>query len=405
MFLTAIRPNKAKAARSFEDTIAMLDGSGVTTNSGVYVNSDTAMRQATVYACVRVISETIAQLPIEVQVKNGENWQEVPDHDLIGLLSEPNEWQTQHDLISTLVSWSELAGNGYLFKIRNGVGAVRGLIPIESRNTDVNIKKDMSLEYTITSEHGINGTYGKDRIFHLRNFGTQGYIGLSTIANHREGIGLGLQLESHAVAAYKNGLQTNKWVKLDRALNGEQLEKFKLLMAEYQGAMRAGKMPYMSDAEIHEFKGISPTDAQYIESKKMQKEEIATLFLVPMFILNSTENTTWGSGLEQISRSFVRFSLNPRLNRISQTLLRELIPEKDRKTTRIVFDTDNFTLGEFKTRMDGYRSAIESGVLNPNECREIERRNAREGGDEYRIPTNTAIEGEENAIQDAKPPV
>ena len=106
MFLTANRPIKAKAARSFEDTIALLDNSGASTNSGVYVNSDTAMRQATVYACVRVISETIAQLPIEVQVKNGENWQEVPDHDLIGLLSEPNEWQTQHDLISTLVSWS-----------------------------------------------------------------------------------------------------------------------------------------------------------------------------------------------------------------------------------------------------------------------------------------------------------
>lgn len=404
MFLTANRKPQEVKTRSFEDTIAMLDGVGVS-NSGVYVNSDSAMRQSTVFACVRVLSEIIGQLPIEVQTKKGGQWVEAESHDIIGLLREPNDWQTQHDLISTLVSWSELAGNSYLYKIRSGDGVVRKLIPIESRHCEVERLTDMTLDYIVTADYGIQGRYQKDRIFHLRNFGTQGYMGLSTIACHREGIGLALQLETHATSAYKNGLQSNKWVKMARPIVDPVLkDEFKRELKKYQGATANGEMPALFDADIQEFKGISAVDAQYIESRKMQKEEIATMFLVPVFLLNSTENTTWGSGLEQISRSFVRFSLNPRLNRLSQTLVRELVPENARHKTRIVFDTDEFTLGDFKDRMDGYRSAIESGVLNPNECRSIEKRNPREGGEDYKQPVNIATEGEANALQNAQPP-
>jgi len=404
MFLSASKQTREKA-RSFEDTIALLDGSGYKTGAGKYVNDSIAMRQATVYACVRVLSETIAQLPIQVQTRKGGQWMTAENHDILSLLAEPNDWQTQHDLIASMVSWSEMDGNSYLFKIRDGGGVVRQLFPIQGTEVDASLGSGRNVEYTVASPTiGIDGTYDKERIFHLRNFGTSGYVGLSTIANHREGIGLALQLEGHATSAYSNGLQTNKWVKTDAPLTGDALTTFKKELSQYQGGRNAGKMPVLSGADINEFNGISATDAQYIESRKLQKEEIATIFLVPLFLLNSTENTTWGSGLEQISRSFVRFSLNPRLNRISQTLIRELVPEKARHRTRVVFDTDQFTLGEFKERMDGYRAAVESGVLNPNECRDIESRNPRDGGEDYRYPVNIAIEGQEDEIQDTEQP-
>jgi len=379
----------------------MLDGTGYKSGSGIYINSDSAMRQSTVYACVRVVSEIIAQLPIEVQTKSEGVWTKAEGHDLIGLLSEPNDWQTQHDLVSTLIAWSEMNGNGYLFKVRSGDGMVRQLLPLESKCVDAEVQENWTMEYTVGSDAGISGTFNKDRIFHLRNFGTQGFVGLSTIGNHKEGIGLALQLEKHAVSAYKNGLQSNKWIKMEAALNGEPLEQFKKEIKKYQGATAAGEMPVLSGADINEFNGVSQTDAQYIESRKMQKQEIASLFGVPLFLLNDTEKTTtWGTGLEQMSRSFIRFSLSPRLNRLGQTLVRELIPENDRQNTRVLFDTDQFTLGEFKDRMDGYRSGIETGVLNPNECREVEGRNPREGGEDYRQPANINIEGEQNEPQD-----
>ena len=400
MLLTAKR---VKATSNFDRVIAALDGSSYTTGSGVVVSEESAMRQSTVYACVRILSEIIAQLPIEVQVRRSGRWETAQDHDILSVLHKPNDWQTQHDLISFLVSWSEMDGNGYFYKVRNGSGEVRELWPIKSTEASIEVLQDRSLQYTVSSEYTITGVFKKDRIFHLRNFGTKGYMGNSTISNHREGIGLAMQMERHATSSYASGLQTNKWIKLEAPLEGEALDQFKKEMATYEGGRNAGKMPYLYGSEIKELGGISAVDAQYIESRKLQKEEIATIFLVPLFLLNSTENTTWGSGLEQISRSFVRFSLNPRLNRISQRLVNELVPEKAQHRTRVVFDTDQFTLGEFKDRMDGYRAAIESGVLNPNECRDIESRNPREGGDDYRQPVNISTEGETDEAQDASP--
>lgn len=398
MLLTANKPRIKE--RPFNDIITLLERSGAQTDSGVYVNSVSAMRQATVWACVRIVSEIIGQLPIEVHTRKNGAWVESVEHPMLDLLAMPNDWQTQHDLISTLVHWSELQGNGYLFKIRAGDRIAR-LMPLESDHVTVDVQKDYSLLYTATDENGgISGQYKADRIFHLRNFGSRGFVGLSTIGNHREGIALALQLEQHAVKSYKNSLQSNKWVKLETALKDDSREAFKAALGEFTGAVNAGKMPYLANAEIKEFQGMSAVDAQYIESRRLQKQEIAAIFGVPLFLINDTEkSTTWGTGLEQLSRSFVRFSLNPRLNRLGQTLIRELIPERERATTKIVFDTDQFTLGEFKERMDGYKSGIESGVLSPNECREIEGRNPRAGGDDYRQPLNIGTEGQMDESQ------
>lgn len=395
MFLT---PKKQKA-RSFDEVIAMLDGGGEKTGSGIYVNEQKAMQQSTVWACVRIISEIIAQLPIEVQVKEGATWKNAEQHDLLELLAEPNEWQTQHDLISFMIAWSEMRGNAYFYKVKNGRGDVKKLLPIPGTDCTPSMREGWKINYTVASDQGIVGDFSKNRIFHFRNFGNDGYMGLSTIGCHKEGIGLALALESHAVSAYKNGLQSNKWVELSGSgsLDDRAKEKFRSELAKFQGHQNAGAIPAFGNAKIHELNGMSATDAQYIESRKMQKQEIASVFGVPLFLLNDTEkSTTWGTGLEQISRSFVRFSLNPRLNRTSQTLVREFIPSEKRRSTRIIFDTDQFTLGEFKQRMEGYRSGIDSGVLNPNECREIEGRQPRDGGEEYRIPMNTINEGQTN---------
>lgn len=398
MLLTA----KRQKARSFEDTMALLEGS-YGTASGATVTTISSLRQATVWACVRILSEIIAQLPIEVQQRKNGTWVTAENHDFLDLIHEPNDFQTKHDLISFLVCWAEMEGNGLAYKVKNGKGQVKMLYPVESHPANIEMRQDWKVEYSIASENGgIVGTYMKDKIFHLRNFGTTGYKGQSTIKNHREGIGLALQLENHAASAYKNGLHSNKWIELESAIkDGKPLEQFKEMMAKYKGAGNSGEIPALVKGKFHEFTRMSAVDAQYIESRKMQKQEIAAIFGIPLFLINDTEkSTTWGSGLEQISRSFIRFSLNPRLNRLSEAFQADII--EDRRSTRVIFDTDGFTLGEFKERMDGYRSGIESGVLNPDECREIEGRNPREGGDKYRIPANTAIEGEQNA-QDADP--
>lgn len=394
MFLTT---KNRKKARSFEDTIALLDG-GYSTSSGVAVNTESSLRQSTVWACVKIISEIIATLPIEIQLRQGGSWVTSDHHEFLELINQPNDFQNKHDLISFLVTWMEMNGNGYYFKVKNGSGQVRRLLPVQADTVTPEIERDWTITYTVGSENGtITGQeYKKDRVFHVKNFGTHSYKGNSTIGNHRDGIGLALQLEKHASSAYKNGLHSNKWIELESNIKeGKDLDAFRERINRFKGAENTGEIPVLAKGKFHEFGRMSAVDAQYIESRKMQKQEIASVFGVPLFLLNDTEkSTTWGSGLEQISRSFIRFSLNPRLSRLSHAFLADLVPEG--QNARIVFDTDQFTLGEFKERMDGYKSGIESGVLNPNECREIEGRNPREGGDEYRIPMNTAVEGEQN---------
>jgi HK97 family phage portal protein len=395
MFLTAKKPQPQAAATDFNQVIARLDKEVYGESTPVGVRQ--AMGQATVYACVKIIAEIIAQLPILVQERQNGGYVTAEDHRLIRLISEPNDWQTQHDFLSFLVTWAELRGNSYYYKVYNGSGDVQRLLPIEADEAGTDLYPDARVRYTVHTDYGINGIFDRTRIMHHRNFGVEGYKGLSTIGSHRRGIGLAIQLERHADSAYANGMQTNKWLHLDHTLTPEQKDELERFLASFSGSKMAGKIPYFSNAELKEFKGVSATDAQYIETRKMQKQEIAGLFGVPLFLLNDTENnTTWGSGLEQISRAFVRFSLNPRLNRLKQTLHRELILDGAKRSTRIEFDTDQFTLGEFKERMEGYRSAIESGVLNANECRDIERRNPREGGDAYRLPANIQTEGESN---------
>lgn len=398
MFLT--KPIREKASRPFDEVIAALDGAGMQTASGAYVNSGKAMRQATVWACVRILSEIIAQLPIEVQRKEKGRWVTSEMHDALELLATPNDWMTQHDFLSHLVHWSELVGNGFYYKNTNSRGKILRLLPINGDDCHVSMSSDWRLEYSVASSDGINGDFGRDKIFHMRNFGSNGYSGLSTIGNLREGIGLALRLEEFGASQFKNGLSARTWLENTGtgSLSDAQKKELREELKKYEGADNAGKTMLLGGGlKLNTIDTISAADAQYLESRRFQKQDIASIFGVPLFLLNDTEkSTTWGTGLEQLSRSFVRFSLKPRLNRCALTLNRELISEKERLNTRFIFDTDEFTLGEFKERMEGYRSAIESGVLNPNECREIEGRNPREGGDDYRQPMNIDTEGQQN---------
>jgi len=403
MFLTSSnsKPGDEKA-RSFDEIIALLDGAGSRSVAGALVNSNTSMRQATVWACVRILSEITAQLPINVQVKQNNQWVTAESHDALEIIAQPNDWMTQHDFVSHLMLWSELVGDGYYFKSKNTRGKIIRMLPIRGDDCMPDMEPNWQLKYELSGEDGLSGTYGPQDIFHLRNFSNNGYKGLSTIGNMREGVGLALKLEEHGAKQFSAGLISSHWIEAPSGMGETDKTAVKQALKSYEGGENSGKTMLLSGGmKLHEMGGMTAADAQYLESRRFQKQDIASIFGVPLFLLNDTEkSTTWGTGLEQLSRSFVRFSLNPRLNRLAQTFNREFITGKDRMRTRFVFDTDGFTLGEFKERMDGYRSAIESGVLNPNECREIESRNSRDGGDEFRIPMNTTQEGNQEGTQD-----
>ena len=142
--------------------------------------------------------------------------------------------------------------------------------------------------------------------------------------------------------------------------------------------------------------GMTSEDAQYLQTRQLSEQQISSIYGVPLFLLNVTEkSTTWGTGLEQISRGFLRFTIAPRLSRHEQTLNRELLLPEEKGRLFFEFDTTQFALGDFKERMDGYAVGVTNGLMSPNEARSLEGMNPREGGDEYWQPLNMA--GSENA--------
>jgi len=373
------------------------------TESGAVVSYRRAMQQATVWACVRIISESIASLPIELVRKNADGTIEpVTGHPALDLLHTPNDWQTCHEFIQQNVIWVELRGNGYAYKVRDGGGRVRRLMPISEDYVDVEQLGDWSLEYYIGSEHPqVSGKFGPDRIMHWRNFALDSYKGLSTIGYAREAVGLALQTETHGARLFRQGAQGGLTLEHPGKLSDEAFARLKeSVRTDWEGARNAWRTKILEEGMKVGNLGMTNEDSQFLETRKFQKEEIASLFGVPMFLLNSENTTTWGTGLEQITKSFIRFTLGPRLSRISQLFAHELLLPNERRNLMFRFNTDSFTLGDFKERMDGYRSGIESGVMNPNEARAKEGMNPRENGNVYRKPVNIDIEGQSHGQDD-----
>jgi len=407
MFLTAPQQIK-EAGRSDAEILALLDGGGGggRTSSGVIVTEKNAMRQATVWACVKIISEVIAQLPIGVQQREGDSWIAAPDHKALSLLNAPNDWQTAHEFVSHLFTWSELRGNAYALKVRDGTGAVVRLMPVPADSVTVKQLPDWSLAYVVRPEGtGVAGTFPASEIFHFRNFGTNSVVGMSTIGQLRESIGLALRTEQHGSKLFQHGASIGKVISAPSA-TPEQITLLQNQLAEkYEGAQNSFKTMILQGDMKVDTVAMSNSDAQYLEVRQYQKQEIASAFGVPLFILNDTAKaTTWGTGLEQQLRAFLTISLQPRLCRAAQTFARELLPPAERMRTRFVWDTDMLARGDFKDRMVGYKTGIEAGVLNPNESREREGLNPRDGGEDYRQPLNIGTEGDDTDDDDDTPP-
>lgn len=377
-------------ARSFDEIIQDLDDQvGGATRS--------AMQQATVYACVRILSESIAQLPIELLRRDGRTVTKVEDHPVLRLLSEPNGWQTPHEFWQFNVTNNELRGNHYAFKT-NVRSEVRELIPLRAESVNISLLGGQKQFNVSDSDTGISGTFGADEIYHGRNLGTNIYEGISTIGYAAAfAIDLALDMETHGSNIFKNGAQPAMSLEVPGELSDNAFKRLKRsIRKKYEGAQNAGKTLVLEGGAKATKLAMTSEDAQYLESRKFQKQEIASIFGVPLFLINETEkSTTWGSGLEQVSKGFLRYTLAPRLSRICQTLKRELLTPDERINHFFRFNTDEFSLGDFKERMEGYAKSIEAGILNPNEVREREGMNPREGGDEYRIPLNTAAENDQ----------
>lgn len=369
------------------------------TSSGKSVNERTAMQTTAVYACVRILAEAIAGLPLHVyQYRTDGGKERVVLHPLYYLLhNEPNPEMTSFVFRETLMSHLLLWGNAYAQVVRNGRGQAVALYPLLPNKMEVSRAPNGELIYTYrrdSEESRINPgggsvTLRRDEVLHIPGLGFDGLIGNSPIAMAKNAIGMSLATEEYGAAFFANGANPGGVLEHPGVIKDIQRVKESWNSA-YQGSGNAHRVAVLEEGMKFQAIGIPPEQAQFLETRKFQINEIARIFRVPPHMVGDLEKSSF-SNIEQQSLEFVKYTLDPWVARWEQSLQQSLILPSEKSALFIKFNLDGLLRGDYQSRMTGYSTGRQNGWMSANDIRELEDMNripAEEGGDLYLVNGN-----------------
>ena len=376
------------------------------TSSGKPVNETTAMQMTAVYSCVRILSETVAGLPLNVYKYNDSGGKEKAfKHPLYRLLhDEPNPEMTSFAFRETLMSHLLLWGNAYAQIIRNARGEVIALYPLMPNKMTVDRDQNGRLFYSYQRGAEDPGALGRSSrvnlaptdVLHIPGLGFDGLIGYSPIAMAKNAIGLAIATEEYGAKFFANGAAPSGVLEHPGTIKDPQRVKESWNSA-YQGSANAHKIAVLEEGMKYTPIGIAPEQAQFLETRKFQINEIARIFRVPPHMLADLEKSSF-SNIEQQSLEFVKYTLDPWVVRWEQSLCRVLFSESEKSDYFIRFNVDGLLRGDYASRMSGYATARQNGWMSANDIRELEnldRISPELGGDLY------LINGAMTKLQDA----
>ena len=366
--------------------------------AGKRVNEFTAMQTTAVYACVRILAESIAGLPLHVYAYRGEGRERVPGHPLFTILHDaPNPEMTSFVFRETLMVHLLLWGNAYAQILRDRAGRVAGLYPLLPNHMSVNRDEDGRLYYTyqrVTDENpnfkrGGEVILPAEDVLHIPGLGFDGLIGYSPIAMARNAVGMTLACEEYGASFFANGARPGGVLQHPGVLK-DPAKLRESWQAVYGGAANTGKVAVLEEGMTYQQIGIPPEEAQFLETRKFQVDEIARLYRIPPHMVGDLGKSSF-SNIEQQSLEFVKYTLNPWVVRWEQALQKSLLLPEERKRYFIRFNVDGLLRGDYQSRMQGYAVGRQNGWLSANDIREMEDMNpisAEEGGDTYLINGN-----------------
>lgn len=366
------------------------------TTSGKPVNETTAMQTTAVYSCVRILAETLASLPLHVyKYKDGGGKELVHDHPLYWLLhDEPNPEMTSFVFRETLMSHLLIWGNAYAQVIRDGAGRVLALYPLLPNKMQVERDARGELYYIYskdTDENPMIKKYGeiilkKDEVLHIPGLGFDGLIGYSPIAMAKNAVGMTLACEEYGASFFANGANPGGVLEHPGVLK-DPAKVRESWNAVYRGANNAHKVAVLEEGMKYQQIGIPPEEAQFLETRKFQLNEIARLYRIPPHMIGDLDKSSF-SNIEQQSLEFVKYTLQPWLVRWEQSLQSALLLPGEKGTYFIKLNVDGLLRGDYQSRMNGYATGRQNGWFSTNDIREMENLNpipAEEGGDLYLI--------------------
>jgi HK97 family phage portal protein len=359
------------------------------TTSGKSVNERSAMQTTAVYACVRILAETIASLPLNLYVYVDDGKKRAREHPLYSILHDaPNPEMTSFIFRETLMSHLLLWGNAYAQIVRNGLGEVIGLYPLMPDKMSVSRDENKELIYTYHKGSG-NVTFFRDEILHVPGLGFDGLIGYSPIAMAKNAIGIAMATEEFGASFFSNGASPGGILEHPGTLKdpSKVRESWNQL---FQGSGKANRVAVLEEGMTYRPIGIPPNEAQFLETRKFQTEEICRIYRVPPHLVADLDKATF-SNIEHQSISFVVHTIRPWLVRLEQAMNLQLLSEADRKRFFTEFNADGLLRGDYQSRMSGYATARQNGWMSANDIRRLENLNlipAEEGGDLYLINGN-----------------
>lgn len=350
------------------------------TRSGQSVTPESALRVAAVYSCVRVLSETLSALPLQLNMRAGRNRTEAVDHplnNLIGLL--PNEEVTSFDFRSQNMASLLLQGKAFNQVVRDRGGRVAELWPLMPDKCHLDRAKSNGKLVLVVD--GEPQAWPMSKVWRIAGLTTNGIDGLTPIGMARETIGSAMAMEHYSAAIYGNGAKPGGVLEMPGKLSKEGQERLlESWNSTHGGVDNASKVALLQEGMKWQQISMSAEDAQFIESRKYNRSEVAGLFGVPPHMIGDLENATF-SNIEHQGLQMVIYSLMPWICRYEQSIARDLLLPSERPLYYAKFNVNALLRGDSQARAKFYESMNRMGAYSPNDVRKLEDENPVEHGD------------------------
>ena len=366
--------------------------------SGKAVTERSAMQMTAVYSCVRILAEAIAGLPLHLYTYKDDGGKEKAiGHPLYLLLhDEPNPEMSSFVFRETLMTHLLLWGNAYAQIIRNGKGEVVALYPLMPNRMTVDRDSSGQLFYTYQMNNTDAPTMKAGTVIlkpsdvlHIPGLGFDGLVGYSPIAMAKNAIGLAIATEEYGAKFFANGATPGGLLEYPGTVKDPDRVR-ESWNKGFSGSQNAGKVAILEEGMKYTPISIAPEQAQFLETRKFQINEIARIFRVPPHMVGDLEKSSF-SNIEQQSLEFVKYTLDPWVVRWEQSLSRALFTPEEKKRYFFKFNVEGLLRGDYQSRMNGYATARQNGWMSANDIRELEnldRIPAEDGGDLYLINGN-----------------
>lgn len=357
---------------------------GEPSHSGESVTVDTALTLDAVWACARLVSQTIATLPLPLYERDDQGRSRVaPQHPLYRVLHDrPNAEMTAVEFWQAMFACKLLWGNGYAEIVRGAGNRVIALLPMRPDRVQVTRETDGSLTYRYTYQ-GQTQTLSEDQVLHLKGFSLDGQMGMSAVAAGRHSLGTAMGAERVAGRIFKNGMRPSGTFVAPAYLTKEQRQDARTFLEQYRGAQNAGKVPLLEGGWTFVPLSLPPEDAQLLETRGFNIEVICRWFgVLPVMIGHMDKATAWGTGLEQMNLWFLTYTLRSHLKAAEQAIWTKCLTPAEQQRFFAEFNVEGLMRADSKGRAELYSAEVTHGLSTPNEIRARENKPPLPGGDQ-----------------------